>query len=157
MKAIIVCTSVSHGNTKKIADAIGDVLQARVVDPGQFDATELAAYDLVGFGSGIYLGSFHSQLRAFVDTLPAQPQRKAFVFATSGFPESRIHRFSGPMVDSLEQKGFEVVGGFSARAFDTFLPFKLVGGLRKGRPNDSDLESARSFAEHLRNAVGTAS
>ncbi|MGW1077983.1 glycerate kinase, partial [Streptomyces sp. NPDC002537] len=30
---------------------------------------------------------------------------------------------------------------FSCRAFDTYLPFKLVGGIRKGRPNATDLES----------------
>ncbi|MER2223181.1 MAG: flavodoxin domain-containing protein, partial [Rhodococcus sp. (in: high G+C Gram-positive bacteria)] len=55
MKAIIVCTSVSHGNTRRIADVIAEVLDARVVEPGEIDSAELAGYDLVGFGSGIYL------------------------------------------------------------------------------------------------------
>ena len=60
MKTIIVCTSVSHGNTKLIADVIGEVLDARVVEPGDIDAAQLADYDLVGFGSGIYLRSYHA-------------------------------------------------------------------------------------------------
>ncbi|KZF00932.1 MAG: flavodoxin family protein [Rhodococcus sp. (in: high G+C Gram-positive bacteria)] len=150
-KSIIVCTSISHGNTKKIADAIGDVLDAPVVAPA---AADLAGYDMVGFGSGIYFGSFHSDLRAFVESLPQQDGRTAFLFATSGLPETRLTRFSGRLVELLEDKGFDVVGGFSCRGFDTFLPFKLVGGIRKGQPDEDDVASARAFAEHLRDAVG---
>ncbi|MFE9580368.1 flavodoxin family protein [Nocardia sp. NPDC006044] len=153
MKAIIVCTSVSHGNTRRIADLMGQVLAARVVTPDQIDAAELDGYDLVGFGSGIFLGSFHAQLREFVEGLPEQPRRAAFIFATSGFPEARFQRFSRPLAKLLEQKGFEVTGSFSCRAFDTYAPFKIVGGIRKDRPNGADLAAARAFAERLRARV----
>ncbi|MDE8645866.1 flavodoxin family protein [Rhodococcus qingshengii] len=153
MTTIIVCTSVSHGNTKLIADVIGEVLDARVVEPGDIDAAQLADYDLVGFGSGIYLRSYHADLRSFVEALPEERRSKAFVFATSGFPDKGIHRFSRPLVQLLEQKGFDVVAAFSSRAWDTYLPFKPFGGIRKGRPNADDLESARMFAEMLRGSV----
>lgn len=132
MKAIIVCTSVSHGNTKRIADVIGEVLDARVVEPGDIDAAQLADYDLVGFGSGIYLRSYHEDLRSFIEALPEERRSKAFVFATSGFPDKGIHRFSRPLVQLLEQKGFDVVAAFSSRAWDTYFPFKPFGGIRKG-------------------------
>ncbi|MDI9918278.1 flavodoxin family protein [Rhodococcus sp. IEGM 1379] len=155
MKAIIVCTSISHGNTKRIADIMGQVLDARVVAPEQVDMADLATYDLVGFGSGIYLGSFHPQLRQFVRSLPEQQRGRAFVFATSGFPDAVPHSFSRPLVRLLGQKGFETLDAFSCRAWDTYLPFKLVGGIRKGRPNATDLESARAFAEGLRARIST--
>ncbi|WP_194837565.1 flavodoxin family protein [Nocardia sp. XZ_19_369] len=154
MKALIVCTSVSHGNTKKIADVMGQVLQARVVDPRHIDAAELAGYDLVGFGSGIFLGSFHAQLREFVESLPQEPRSTAFIFASSGFPDAGMQRFSRPMVRLLEQKGFEVADTFSCRALDTYAPFKLVGGIRKGRPDAIDLAAAHTFAEGLRVRLG---
>jgi flavodoxin len=157
MKAVIVCTSVSHGNTKKIADVMGQVLEAPVTAPDQVDLAELAACDLVGFGSGIFLGSFHSQLREFVQSLPEARRGKAFVFATSGFPEARFQRFSRPLVRLLEQKGFDVVDTFSCRALDTYLPFKPIGGIRKGRPDASDLEAARAFAEKLRARIDATS
>ncbi|NNH71555.1 flavodoxin [Nocardia uniformis] len=157
MKAIMVCTSVSHGNTRKVAEVIGKVLDARIVSPDQVDAAELSTYDLVGFGSGIFLGSFHTQLREFIESLPQEQRNKAFVFATSGFPEASFRPFSRPLVRLLEQQGFEVVDTFSCRAFDTFLPFKLVGGVRKGRPNASDLAAARTFAEGLRTRTSTTS
>ena len=44
-----------------------------------------------------------------------------------------------------EDKGGPVLGEFGCRGYDTFGPFKLVGGLAKGRPNERDLEQARAF------------
>ncbi len=157
MKTMIVCTSVSHGNTQRIAEVMGRVLQARVVAPEQLDPAEISDYDLVGFGSGIFLGSFHARLREFAQALPVERRRSAFVFATSGFPDAGFQKFSRPLVSLLEQRGFAVADTFSCRAFDTYLPFKVVGGIRKGRPSAGDLEAARVFAEGLRARVGTES
>jgi flavodoxin len=84
MKALIVCVSVSHGNTRRVADALADVLHATVVEPEEVDPDALADYDIVGFGSGIYYSSPHRRLRDLVDRLPDGGGAKAFVFATSG-------------------------------------------------------------------------
>ncbi len=145
-RALIICTSVSHGNTRKVAEGMGEVLEAPVVAPEEVDGME--GYDLIGFGSGIFLHRFHQQLREFVSALPRQ-QGRAFVFATSGLPAPRL----GPMVRLLQGKGFEVTDTFSCRGFDTWAPFKPVGGIRKGRPDDSDLAAARSFATGLKRTV----
>ncbi|WP_024803173.1 flavodoxin family protein [Nocardia sp. BMG51109] len=150
MKAVIVCASVSHGNTQRIAEVFGEVLDARVVEPEQIDAAELGAYDLVGFGSGIFTMAFHPRLREFVRSLPRQQGGQAFVFSTSGLPEPPWPGYTRGLTRLLEEKGFAVVATFSCRAFDTYLPFKLVGGIRKGRPNADDLAAARGFAESLR-------
>ncbi|WP_042389187.1 flavodoxin family protein [Streptacidiphilus melanogenes] len=145
MKALIVCTSVSHGNTRRIADAMGQALRAEVVEPEQVDVERLSGFDLVGFGSGVYLRRFHPRLRRFVRALPAGGRGRAFVFATSGLPGVRFQ----PLERALGQKGLQVDGTFSCRAFDTFLPFRLVGGLNKGLPGPADLERAHAFAEGL--------
>ncbi|MER7769428.1 flavodoxin family protein [Kitasatospora sp. NPDC096140] len=149
MKAVIVCASVSHGNTRRIAEAMGRVLSAPVVEPEQVDPAELAGYDLVGFGSGIFTGRFHPRLRDFVRSVPRGQRGRAFVFATSGLPELPVRPFTRPLVRALEQKGFEVADAFSCRGFDTWLPFRLVGGLNKARPGAEDLAAARAFAEGL--------
>lgn len=150
MKAAIVCASVSHGNTRKVADVIGEVLGAGVLEPEQVGPADLANYDLVGIGSGIFSLSFHPRLRQFVDSLPEGGGRKVFVFATSGLPEPPFRRYIRSLSRVLESKGYEVVDTFSCRAFDTWLPFKPVGGINKGRPDASDLAAARAFAEKLR-------
>ncbi len=150
MKSLIVCTSVSHGNTERVADVMAEVLGARVVEPREVTADELATCDLVGFGSGIFTMNFHPRLREFAGSLPPGQQRAAFVFATSGLPEPPFRRYTRAFARLLEGKGFEVVDTFGCRAYDTWFPFKLVGGIRKGRPGAADLEAARAFAEGLR-------
>ncbi|GHF92711.1 flavodoxin [Kitasatospora xanthocidica] len=150
MKTVIVCASVSHGNTRRIADTMAHILDdAKVVSPEQAGPAELAGADLIGFGSGVFYGRLHPQLTDFVRALPAGRGR-AFVFATSGLPEMPLAPFTRPLARLLEGKGFEVEGSFLCRAFDTWAPFKLVGGINKQRPNGADLAGARAFAERLR-------
>lgn len=149
MKTLVVCVSVSHGNTRKIAEAIGQELAARVVEPEQIDAADLADYDLIGFGSGIFGMAFHRRLYDFVNGLPSEQGKKAFVFATRGGPQLTSFFYMSQMVRILRAKGFDVVGTFSCLGFDTWLPLRLVGGLNRGRPNDRDLDAARSFAAGL--------
>ncbi|WP_316529386.1 flavodoxin family protein [Kitasatospora brasiliensis] len=153
MKTVIVCTSVSHGNTRRVADTMARVLGAKVVSPEQADPAELAGADLVGFGSGVFYGRLHPRLTGFVAALPGGRGR-AFVFATSGFPQVAPVPFTRPLVRRLAAKGFEVEGSFSCRAFDTWMPLRLVGGTNKGRPDARDLAAAREFAERLQNGRG---
>ncbi|MFI7357592.1 flavodoxin family protein [Streptomyces avidinii] len=151
MKTLLVCTSVSHGNTRRVAEAMAGVLEARVVAPQEVSAAEPAGYDLVGFGSGVFSQRMHPDLLGFVRALPASPGR-AFVFATSGLPELALAPFTRPLVRLLEGKGFEVEATFTCRAFDTWAPFKLVGGINRRRPDEGDLTAARAFAKALGNA-----
>lgn len=156
MKAVIVCVSVSHGNTRRVADSLAQVLGAKVVSPEEADPAELADAELVGFGSGVFNHRLHPRLTDFVKALPTGRGR-AFVFATSGLPEIPLAPFTRPLVRLLEGKGFEVEGNFSCRAFDTWAPFKPVGGINKQRPNAGDLAAARAFAGRLRDGRGPVS
>lgn len=148
MKTLIVCVSVSHGNTRRVAEAMGEVLEATIMEPEQVRVSDLAEYDLVGFGSGIFNQRFHPRLRNFVRALPKASRGKAFVYATSGFPPQLW-----PMERLARRSGFEVVDTFSVRAFDTWAPLRLVGGINKGKPDAADLEAAREFAAGLRARV----
>ncbi|MER5941616.1 flavodoxin family protein [Streptomyces sp. NPDC001928] len=151
MNAVIVCASVSHGNTRRVAESMAEVLGAKVVAPEQADPAELAGADLVGFGSGVFYSRLHPRLTEFARTLPhSSGRRGAFVFATSGLPEIPLVPFTRPLIRLLEGKGFEVDGSFSCRAFDTWAPFRPVGGINKQRPNAGDLAAAQAFAERLR-------
>jgi flavodoxin len=40
------------------------------------------AYDLIGFGSGIYGGKFHQTLIQFIEGLPTFAGKQAFIFST---------------------------------------------------------------------------
>jgi len=158
MKTLIIYLSVHHGNTEKIAKAMAEVLDAKLAKPSEIDVNEVSEYDLVGFGSGIYFGKHQVNLLNFVDALPSFKGKKAFIFSTSGasnalnfiinFRYGVLH-FHEHLRKRLLKKGFKIVGEFNCRGYDDYGLFKLIGGIAKGRPNDRDLENARSFAQSL--------
>ena len=43
-----------------------------------------------------------------------------------------------------------MLGEFGCKGYDTFGPFKLVGGIAKGHPDQKDLAAARAFYRRLR-------
>ena len=55
------------------------------------------------------------------------------------------------MEEIAQAKGCPVLGEFSCKGYDTFGPFRLVGGIAKGHPNPRDLEKARTFYQELEN------
>lgn len=147
--ALIVYVSVSHANTAKIAHTIGDVLHADLREPELVDPATLRGYDIVGFGSGIFAGTHHPRLRDYVERLTDMPGTRAFTFCTSGFGRSQSRPWQRSLDDVLRDKGFEVVGSFACRGFDTWLPLRLVGGVNKGHPDEADLAQARAFAQRV--------
>jgi len=149
MRTLIVCVSVSHGNTRAVADAMAEVLDATVLDPEEIAGGMVADCDLIGFGSGIFGMAFHRRLRDFVRELPSGHGKRAFVFATRGGPSLTSWLYIRQMGQLLRSKGFDVVGSFSCLGFDTWMPLRLIGGINRGRPNDGDLDAARRFATGL--------
>ncbi|HUL61858.1 MAG TPA: flavodoxin family protein, partial [Methanocella sp.] len=130
--------------TERVARAMAEVMGAKLALPEDVSPASLAEYDLVGFGSGIYFMRHHKTIRALVDRLPAT-SKDAFVFSTSGDPRN----LNGALVRQLEKKSFRIRGSFACTGWDTFGPYKLVGGLQKGHPDEKDLENARAFARGL--------
>lgn len=155
MKSLIVCASRSHGNTRRIADRMAEVLDAQVVAPDSVDPVAIPEYDVVGFGSGIYYTMVDARLRNLIRHLPVVDHRTAaFIFCTSGARVTGLWDYTKPVRDRLEQKGFEVIGSFSCRGFDTAWPFGLIGGINRTRPDDGDLDRAAAFASQVRERVG---
>lgn len=92
---IIVSSSRSpHGNTRRVADVMAEVLDARVVAPADLTPELLDRAGRIGFGSGIYWLGFDHRLTECIDTLPIVAGREAFVFATSGLPEPPFRRYT---------------------------------------------------------------
>lgn len=145
MKALIVYVSVEHGNTEKVAKAMAEAIGAETRKAEDFDPNTISEYDVIGFGSGIFHGKFHPALLQLVDDLP-QLKARAFIISTGGKGDQKQHP---QLKERLQSKGLEVLEGFSCKAWDTYGPFKLTGGINKGRPNEEDLKKAREFAEAL--------
>lgn len=146
MKALVVCISVHHGNTEKIAASIANTLGAELRKPKEVDSIQ--EYDLVGFGSGIFYWRHHKALLKLVDKLPDSNKQKVFIFSTSGMiVKWLLHR---SLKKRLLKKGFDVVEEFFCKGFDTNGPLKLIGGINKGRPNEKDIKRAGEFGRALK-------
>jgi flavodoxin len=147
---LILCKSVHHGSTAKVAEAMRGVLGARVAAPEEIPYASLADCGLVGFGSGVYYGGMHP---AIVDWLRGLPDAEeatipAFIFTTSGLP-FLAKVWAAPLRRLLTRKGFDVLGEFACRGFDTWGPLWLTGGLNRNHPDERDLDRARRFANEI--------
>jgi flavodoxin len=149
MKTLIVLFSYHHKNTLKIAGAIAPILGAEIKTPQEINPDGLGEYDLVGFGSGIYFAKLHKGLLDLVDKLPQVSDKKAFIFSTSG-QTGRTAKFHQSLREKLQARGFTVVDEFNCAGFETFGALKILGGIKKGRPNTDDLEEAEEFAQNLK-------
>jgi len=144
-KVLILYFSFHHKNTEKIAKAMAEVLGADLIEVTKADPQMIFNYDLIGFGSGIYAFSHHRSLFKFLKKLNNIQKKKTFIFSTSGAPNGII--FHKKLRKELIKNGFEIIGEFNCPGFDTFDPFKIFGGINKGRPNESDIQKAKEFAK----------
>lgn len=138
---LIIYHSEHHGNTKKIAKAMAEKINADILKAADVSLNKFEEYDIVGFGSGVYNGKLHKELSEILSKLSQQDDKKAFIFSTTGSKtySSMAHERFRPM---LEEKGFEIIGEFSCLGFDTALTKE---GINKGRPNKQDIKNAEDF------------
>ncbi len=142
MKILAVVVSPHQGNTRKIAEAMAQAASMEITDIEHLPQYNLHDYDIVGFGSGIYFGKHDKKLMELVGKF-CDEKAYTFVFSTSG--AASFDKNNKPLVDLLESKNKVVLGSFGCKAFDKFGPFKLVGGINKGHPDNNDLENAKEF------------
>lgn len=143
MKTLIIYKSLNKG-TEKIAQAMAEQINAHIAKVEDVKPEDLAKYDLVGFGSGIYASKFHKGMYKFIEKMPCA-NRNAFVFCTSGSGKFEEKQIRG----RLSEKGCKINGEFCCPGEFKMLGFTLD---QKGHPDEKDIESARVFARGLLNA-----
>lgn len=145
MKTAIVYYSRHHGNTKKLVDAIAAKNDVDLIDVTAQPSADLTGYDRIGFASGIYYNSFAKQLLSFAET--SLPEGKdVFYLFTHGAPKGV---FLTSMRKIAEQKNCREIGSYHCLGFDTFGPFKLLGGIAKGHPTEKEIKGAVEFYSKL--------
>ena len=145
MKTAIVYYSRHHGNTKKLLDAISENNEVALIDVTEQPSADLSAYDRIGLASGIYYNSFSKQLLEFAEKhLPEK--KEVFYIYTHGAPKGM---FLNAVRKIAEQKHCREIGSYHCLGFDTFGPFKLVGGIAKGHPTEEEIKEAVAFYQKL--------
>ena len=145
MKCCIAYASTHHGNTKKVVDAIAKEFDVDVIDVTATHEKDLSDYDLIGFASGIYFSSFAKQVLSFASVnLPAQ--KPVFFIATCGSPRKN---YFDEIKGIAKSRGCADLGSYLCCGFDTYGPFKIIGGLKKGHPTEKEIQDAVDFYNGL--------
>lgn len=141
MKSAIIYYSKHHSNTKKVIDALVKNNDITLIDAAKIHDKNLAEYDLIGFASGIYYSSFHKSVLKFAENnLPAN--KKVFFIYTYGVKKDG---YTKAIKEIASKKSACIVGEYGCLGFNTFGPFKLIGGIAKGHPDSAELHNAVKF------------
>ena len=146
MKTAIVYYSKHHGNTKKLIDAIALSYEITIIDVTKNNNVDLKDFDCIGFASGIYFSSFSKQILTFAQKyLPKN--KNVFLVGTCGF-KSPIMYFDA-IRKIAKDKNCHQLGTYLCLGYDTFGPFKVIGGISKNHPNEKDIHGVIKFYEKI--------
>ncbi|MEQ2455421.1 flavodoxin family protein [Flavonifractor hominis] len=149
MKTAICYYSRHHGNTLTVLKAMAQVGEVDLIDVTVRQVVHLEEYDCIGFASGIYGFEFQKAVVEFARQYLPQGKPVFFVYTYGGAKGNGAKS----LTEIAKEKGCPVLGEFSCKGYDTFGPFKLVGGIAKGRPNAQDLEDACCFFRQIQDRL----
>lgn len=145
MKTAICYYSRHHGNTLKVLQAMADKSEVDLIDVTTRQTVQLEKYDCVGFASGIYGFDFQKSVIDYAKQYLPHGKPVFFIYTYGGAKGNGTKA----VAEIAQKKGCPILGEFSCKGYDTFGPFKLVGGISKGHPNTQDLQNARHFFQQI--------
>lgn len=141
MKSAIVYASTHHGNTRKLAEFLARTHSATLIDAEAVSTADLSGYDLVALASGIAWGRFYDSVEKLADTCLPAGTPVCFLYTCAAASRD----FAAHTRQIAAARGAVCLDTFACRGFNTYGPWKLVGGMNRGRPNDEDLRGASEF------------
>ena len=147
MKTAVIYFSKHHGNTKKVLDYICRGNDIKLINAAEIKSENLEEYDLVGFASGIYYSKFHKSVIKFAEENLPENKKVFFIFTYGALKEG----YTKSIREAVSKKSADILGEFGCYGFDTFGPFKLIGGIAKGHPDRFDYENAANFFNEIKN------
>lgn len=145
MKTVICYYSRHHGNTRKILEAMARGNDVDLVDVTSRVAVHLENYDCIGFASGIYYSKFQEAVLDFARQYLPKGKDVFFVYTCGSMRKG----YTRAITEVVTDKEANILGEYGCRGFDTFGPFKLVGGIAKGHPDADDLQKAKDFYQSI--------
>ncbi|MCI6319904.1 MAG: flavodoxin family protein [Clostridiales bacterium] len=146
MKTAIVYYSKHHGNTKQLVDALAEAFDGMdLIDAASTPYADLRGYEQVGFASGIYYSKFHKSVLHLAETCLPEGKPVFFLYTCGAKKQS----YTDAIAQIARAKNAEILGEFGCLGFDTFGPFRLVGGIAKGHPDQEDLAGAVRFCQSI--------
>lgn len=141
MKTAIVYYSRHHENTKKLLTEIEKHYEVTLIDVNEEPDVELSEFDCIGFASGIYYSRFQKKLIKYAEE--NMPSKKSTFFIYTYGAEKK--GYTDAIAEAVKKHDARILGEYGCFGFNTFGPFKLIGGIAKGHPDTDELRGAVSF------------
>ena len=146
-KICIVYDSMHNMNTEKLVLSLKENYNnVDIIKVNNFDINAIDNYSKIGLASGIYWGRFSKNIEELLDKILDSDVKNLFFIYTSGIGKVRYEK---KLIKRLEEKNKICLGIFSCKGFDNYGPFKLIGGINKGKPNEKDTQNLIKFFENI--------
>ena len=145
MKTAVVYYSRHHENTKKLLDAIAQKHEITLIDVANNPAADLSEYGRIGFASGIYYSKFQKALLKYAEEHMPDGKETFFIYTYGAEKKG----YTNAIAEAVGRHNAKILGEFGCFGFNTFGPFKLIGGIAKGHPDKEDLDNVLKFYESL--------
>jgi len=144
----IICYYSGSGNTKLACRYIVGNIEVPfdLVDVVKEREIDLETYDVVGFATFTDFVGPPYLFQAFIEGLPRQEGKLAFVFNTYGFISGKTLRILERIVAA---KGFKVIAGHSLHTPESYPPMSARGRGAEEAPNEKEMRSFDAFISEL--------
>ena len=134
-------------NTEKLVLSLKETYNdVDIIKVNNFDINTIDNYQKVGLASGIYWGKFSKNIEDLLNKILDSDIKNLFFIYTSGVGKVRYEK---KLIKKLEEKNKICLGIFSCKGFDNYGPFKMIGGINKGKPNDEDTQNLINFFKNI--------
>ena len=144
-KTVIIFASTHHGSTRKLTEAIARKYDADLIDAALQHRADLSGYEYIGFASGIAFGKFYGAVERFLEENLPENKQVFFLYTCA----KKSDRFTDSIRQAALQKRSVLLGEYGCRGYNTYGPWKLVGGMNKNHPTEHEIQKAFAFYETL--------
>ena len=140
-KTVIIYASKHHGNTYKLVKAIAEKYQVDIIDASEVSIADLSDYNRIGFASGIDFGRFYECVENFAkENLPMK--KEVFFIYTCAMERKG---FTDSMREIVSQRNAIILGEYGCKGYNTYGPWKVIGGMNKKHPTEEEISEALKF------------
>ena len=128
-----------------VVKAISDRYEIAMIDATKETSVNLQEYDIIGFASGIDFGKFYLEIENFArENLPFQ--KEVFFLYTCAMDREG---FTDSIKEIALEKDAIILGTYGCRGYNTYGPWKLIGGMNKSHPTENEIQECVNFYEKL--------
>jgi ferredoxin len=149
----VVCYYSGSGNTKLVCEHLAATagIDFDLVDVIRDGTVDLAPYDVVGLAASTDFWGMPQYFETFLEGLPPQQGKPAFVINTFGLASGRTLR---DMAELAASRGLTVLGGHSVRMPESYPPMIAVRMGFPDQPSRTVMGKFESFIGELSSMIG---